>query len=352
MEIKLYLLNIAQVICLWTINHLSKSKIYGFIAAALIGISIGAKVMIKSYFINGPMIIKLSNILFSTFAFTFFATYIYIKKHKNQFQQPISKFIKKHAKKKNIPSVGGLIFVLSFIVHSLYAASFERQHYFIILCTFFFACIGFLDDFIKLYYKHNKGISAKGKFVLQALSSISLTILFHYNLGYIQILWWAFVIIGTANAVNLTDGLDGLATICSIIPMSFLTAWHIYSFGMNSSAILLLIIICSLLAFLHFNSYPAKIFMGDTGSMALGAFIATNYLVIQKEWILILTGSIFVLETLSVIIQITSIKLFNRKIFIMTPIHHHFEHYFHEKTITKIFALFMLLTNLGVLLFL
>ncbi len=346
MKITIY--NIIQISVLGLINHLSRFKTITLIPTLILGFIISLN-FIESQFMNIKLMGSLSNILFSAFSLTFLSTYFYIKKNQIKFKQPISKFIKKHKVKCNIPTLGGIIILFSFLFHSLILSSyitFSKYDYFILLTTLLFGLIGLYDDYRKLYYKNNLGLNAKNKLLLQIFLSLFVMILLKLNISYFAMMWWTFVIVSSSNAVNLTDGLDGLAGSTCIIAMLFPIVFSLY---FNSIVFLLLMIIC-VIAFLNFNQYPAKVFMGDVGSMSLGAFIATNYLIINQEWMLILTGCIFVLETLSVIIQIISIKLFNRKIFIIAPIHHHFEHYYHEKTVSRIFIYFMISINVVVIL--
>ncbi|QEK38354.1 phospho-N-acetylmuramoyl-pentapeptide-transferase [Candidatus Cytomitobacter primus] len=370
MEFKFKILQIVQFASLLLVNRINTSKLYSFIIALLIAPSIAMNfISEKSMYLI--FISQISDILSFSMICTFFALYTYIKIKNKKASQPISKYIKKHKHKRNIPTLGGVIFIGIFLLYSFSSLGgsdgkfLNIQHYMIICITVLFGLIGFYDDIIKLYYKNNHGISARYKFLLQFVTSIVILLVFksylnlntnlnikhfdYLNFNYLTIIWWSFVVVSSANAVNLTDGLDGLAGSCSLVSLLFLITFQIYHFGFSANVALLSIMFATLLSFMQFNKYPAKIFMGDTGSMALGAFLAINHLVISCEWLFILTGCIFVLETLSVIIQIFSIKVFKRKVFIIAPIHHHFEHYFHEKNVTKIFYYFMLIVNLGVL---
>ncbi|QEK37852.1 phospho-N-acetylmuramoyl-pentapeptide-transferase [Candidatus Cytomitobacter indipagum] len=338
------------------INQTRKTKLYLSMLIGLIALNS------SSYFMNTDfmntelkLITNITNVLIFTCYSVFFFTSAYIKIIRGKFSQPISKYIK-HNHKKNTPTMGGMIFLTSFILSSLYLSKFlhlNANHYLIIILTTLFGFIGLLDDALKIIRKNNKGIKASHKFILQILTSLLTLYAFKQNLdiSYLSIIWWTFVINGTANAVNLTDGLDGLAASCSLITITSFSIMHFIKFGPSTDLMINAIIFVAIFSFLQFNRNPARIFMGDVGSMSLGAFIAINYLLIGQEWILTLAGIVFVLEAMSVIVQMISIKLFKRKIFITTPIHHHFEHYMKEKNITKLFVCFAILVNALIILF-
>ncbi|USO00825.1 MAG: hypothetical protein H6845_00645 [Alphaproteobacteria bacterium] len=262
------------------------------------------------------------------------------------YSQPISAHVTSHHSKAGTPTMGGIVFVIAWIcIVFLHANNIPNSHskgkysiiYPYILIPVAFSLLGLYDDVKKIYYKSNSGIRAKNKFIFQCLISFLLTYLL-FNVSLFKAIWWSFVITATANALNITDGLDGLAVSCSIIIIATISL-------ITSNAIGLLFLF-SILIFLQFNKYPARIFMGDTGSMLLGSVIAILFLTHNLEWYLTISGLVLVLETLSVIIQISSIKLCNKKIFKMSPIHHHLEHYLHEKTITKLAIFITIVANL------
>ena len=209
-----------------------------------------------------------------------------------------------HMKKTGTPTMGGLTFLISIIITSIIAIFFTDHSNPIILLLFVtigFGLIGFIDDYIIVVKKNNQGLTSKQKFLAQ----IAIAIIF-------------FIL------SDLTDGLDGLATGLSIIGF---TMYAIMSFMLNAPAIgtFCIIMIFALLGFLPYNLNPAKVFMGDTGSLALGGIFATISIMLNQEFSLLFVGLVFVIETLSVMLQVSSYKLTKKRIFKMTPIHHHFE---------------------------
>ena len=229
----------------------------------------------------------------------------------------------------------------------------------IVLFVFFsYALIGFLDDFISLRRKSNKGLTQFQKLLLQLIVALVFYVLFRqftsgdsylrisalgidWNLGWFYGVFILFLLVGSSNAVNLTDGLDGLAGGLSAI--SFLAfgliamgSWWIE--GNTDMGIFCFVLVGSIIGFLVYNTNPAKVFMGDTGSLTLGATMATIAILTSHELSLVLIGGVFVIETLTVIIQIASVVLLKRKVFLMTPIHHHFERLgWKENDIVKLF---------------
>jgi phospho-N-acetylmuramoyl-pentapeptide-transferase len=264
-----------------------------------------------------------------------------------------------HHKKAGTPTMGGTLILLSIIVSTLLWTNLTNYYVWIVLLvTLGFGCIGFIDDYLMQIKKRNKGLSVRNKFLLQSILAIvtgilicsyagfstRLTIPFFKNispdLGKGYILFAALVIIATSNAVNITDGLDGLAIgpfiiasatymIFAYVTGHFKIANYLqlrYVAGSGEIAIFCGAMAGSGLGFLWFNSYPAQIFMGDVGSLALGGAIGTVAIIIKQEILLILVGGLFVIETLSVIFQVGFFKITNgRRIFRMAPLHHHFE---------------------------
>ena len=205
--------------------------------------------------------------------------------------------------------------------------------------TLAFGIIGFLDDLLKIIHKDNEGLKAGQKFTLQIIFSIAIAIYgykvlgtsvsipfvdFKWNMGILYIPFVIFYFAAVTNAVNLTDGLDGLAASVTILVLTFFAIFA-YKVDMISVSVFTSGLIGALLGFLKFNAFPAKVFMGDTGSLALGGAIATLMLVLKSPFLIIIVGGIYVMETLSVIIQVTSFKLTGKRVFKMSPIHHHFE---------------------------
>ena len=289
---------------------------------------------------------------------------------KNKFVQPIrTDGPASHMAKYNTPIFGGVAFVLSCLI--TYALTYRGFYsttdgaILNVMCVVVlvsFALIGFIDDILKITKKSSNGMSGKLRFCLECLISIvvylqvkdvinsvvNIPYIGQVDFGIFFIPWFVFIITGTANAVNLTDGLDGLVTVPAVlILMSFGTIYFLfdilYIFGILNYdtfkilnyaisvrdvgfALLMTIpLIFSCLGFLTLNTKPAKIFMGDTGSLALGGAIGYTALVLKCEFALAFIGLIFVLETLSVIIQVVSFKLRKKRVFKMAPLHHHFE---------------------------
>lgn len=272
------------------------------------------------------------------------------------------KITKTHLAKNGTPTLGGFIFIIPTIISIflLYLkGSINITHNLIILLFVFlsYAILGFVDDFLKIKYKNNKGLKISTKFFFQLLIAIVFFYIFMKNggksvieitsLGLTIPLGWGFglfilfLLVGTSNAVNITDGLDGLAGgLSSIAFLAFgLLSWNTsWMQGNQELAIFCFILVGSLLGFLLFNSHPAKVFMGDMGSLALGAALATIAILTRHELSLALIGGVFVIEALSSLIQIVAIKKFHKKVFKMAPLHHHFEQLgWPEQDIVKVF---------------
>lgn len=247
-----------------------------------------------------------------------------------------------HQVKTGTPTMGGIVFIsvaiLILVGMSFLQPAIKGELWTIALTFLLFGGIGFIDDFIAVFHRKNEGLTAKQKFVLQLLFS-GLAIGLAYWQGQELVIpffkwqwtnvWvliaYAFIwITGFSNAVNLTDGLDGLATGLNIIAYSsyFYLAIQAEQMGI---ALACLTTVGALLGFLYYNRKPAQIFMGDVGSLALGAGLAVISLLLNHPWSLLIIGLVFVIETLSVILQVFSFKLTGKRIFRMSPIHHHFE---------------------------
>lgn len=257
--------------------------------------------------------------------------------------------IKAHRNKEGTPTMGGIIFIIPtifIIVMFLILKKIDFSYsLFIILFTFImYAFIGFLDDYLIIKKHNNKGLTKSEKLIMQIITAIIFfylfmkagnepllwihSINFKINIGFFYGLFILFILVASSNAVNLTDGLDGLAGGLSVIV--FITfgilSWYAgWLNGYESLAIFAFALAGSILGFLLFNTTPAKIFMGDTGSLALGATIGAYAILTRHEVLLILIGIVFVIEVLSVIIQIIYYKKTKKKLFPMTPIHHSFE---------------------------
>lgn len=277
--------------------------------------------------------------------------------------QSVSKLInERHLKKDGTPTIGGLIFIIPTILIMLILylrGSIEFNSNLIILIFVFLAygALGFIDDFLKVKYHNNNGLSIGVKFLLQTAIAVVFYIIYRNNggdsnlvissLGINVSLGWAFglfillVLVGTTNAVNISDGLDGLAGGLSVVAiMAYgVIAWGSkWISGYQEIAIFAFVLCGAILGFLVFNTHPAKVFMGDTGSLALGGALATIAILTKHELSLLLIGGVFVVETLSSAIQIIAIRKFHKKVFLKAPLHHHFEKLGWEETdIVKLF---------------
>ncbi len=245
---------------------------------------------------------------------------------------------KSHMQKQGTPTMGGLMFIIAIAVATMVARLYTQPWIYPVIGMLMFGLIGFADDYIKVVLKRNLGLRAYQKFGLQTIAALVFAYLTAdygqqilvpftettINLG----LWYypfVFVLMtAITNSVNLTDGLDGLASGVSIIAMTFFVAVGIWK---SSGDLLTLsfIVIFALLGFLYYNRYPAKVFMGDTGSLAIGGLIGGMALITGTPLYLIIIGGVYVIETLSVILQVASFKMTGKRIFKMAPLHHHFE---------------------------
>jgi phospho-N-acetylmuramoyl-pentapeptide-transferase len=260
--------------------------------------------------------------------------------------QKISIFVgEAHRKKEGTPTMGGLIFIIPTVLATLGLIISGKISYTsnlgIVLLVFIgYACIGFLDDFLSIRKGNNEGLTTYQKLFMQVLIAIGFFYIYMRNggqtawvvgtlhidleLGWLYGLAILFVLVGASNAVNLTDGLDGLAGGLSAIAFIAFALISL-SVGFEDIGIFSLILVGSLVGFLIYNTHPAKVFMGDTGSLALGAVMGAIAIITHRELTLLVVASVFVIETLSVIIQTIWVQVFKRKLFLMTPIHHHFE---------------------------
>ena len=247
-----------------------------------------------------------------------------------------------HLKKSGTPTMGGLIILLGIVIASLFYVRRYPMIIPVLFLTLGFGLIGFLDDYLKVVLKRSDGLLPWQKMALQIVvtavfafylvnySNVSLTMKIpfwsgHYlNLGWFAVPVLFFAVIGTVNGVNFTDGLDGLASSVTLIVAVFFT---VVSLGMNSGVEpITCAVVGSLMGFLLFNVYPAKVFMGDTGSLALGGFVAGVAYAMQMPLFIILVGLIYLVEVLSVMLQVSYFKATHgKRIFKMAPIHHHFE---------------------------
>ena len=282
---------------------------------------------------------------------------------KLKMKQSVCKLIgERHLSKEGTPTLGGLFFIIPTIVTILLLkikGSIDISYNLLIIVFVFvaYAALGFCDDYLKIRFRNNNGLTIMFKLLCQMLIALVFFYIYIINggeptleissLGIDINLKWGygifilFLLVGTSNAVNITDGLDGLAGGLSTIAFLAygLLAWGAtWMSGYEEVAIFCFILVGTLLGFLIFNSHPAKVFMGDTGSLALGGALAAVAILTRHELSLALVGGVFVVETLSSLIQMVAIIYFKRKIFKMAPLHHHFEQLGWEETdIVKMF---------------
>lgn len=250
--------------------------------------------------------------------------------------------VQSHLKKAGTPTMGGVIILLSIVITSVFYIPSYPKIIPILFVTLGFGLIGFLDDYLKVVMKRSDGLYPKQKMALQIVvtavfafylvkfTDVSLAMMIPFSGGqYLNIGWLAipllfFAVIGTVNGVNFTDGLDGLASSVTVLVATFFT---VAALGTDSGiAPITCAVVGALLGFLLFNVYPASVFMGDTGSLALGGFVASAAYMLQMPIFIIIVGLIYLVEVLSVIIQVTYFKKTGgKRIFKMAPIHHHFE---------------------------
>lgn len=278
--------------------------------------------------------------------------------HKLKFGQSIrDEGPKSHQKKAGTPTMGGIIFIISSFITMLLIVKKPGDEAMIALYAFVaFGIIGALDDGLKIIRKKNLGLRAYQKMILLLIVSgtfayyaannpyIGTSIILpfahiNWNLGVFYIPFIIIYFAATTNAVNLTDGLDGLATSVTLLVMTFF-ALVSFSTGHYTLAIFCAVVAGALLGFLRYNAFPAQIFMGDTGSLALGGAIAAIAMILKMPLLVIIVGGIYVMETLSVILQVASFKLTGKRIFKMSPLHHHFElSGWHETKVVSIFCI-------------
>ena len=265
-----------------------------------------------------------------------------------------------HKKKSGTPTMGGIAFIVAAVLAAVIAMQicFNAIGYdmaILIVSSVLFGVVGFIDDFIKVVMKRNLGLSAKAKFLLQLLVSILSTVTLMnmgtisgeiiipfmkdtVNIGLFIVPLIILVQLSVVNSANLTDGLDGLAASVTLVISVFLTIVG-FLFGNVTVAVFMAALSGALVGFLFFNWNPAKVFMGDTGSLFLGGSVAVAAAMLKLPIILIIIAGVYLIETLSVIIQVTSFKLTGKRVFKMSPLHHHFEMSgFKEKKIVFLFS--------------
>ena len=246
-----------------------------------------------------------------------------------------------HSGKAGTPTMGGVVFILAAALVSIILAGRSPLVYALLLVMLGCGLLGFLDDYLKVVYNRSLGLKARSKLVGQIIAAaIFLVILYQqdlysstiflpytsiiFDLGYIYPLFIFLIVTSATNSVNLTDGVDGLAAGIAVIAMSGYIYIALLA-GKTEAAVFAAALVGGCLGFLVYNRNPAKIFMGDAGSLALGGAFAALAVLTKSELLLIIIGGVFVIETLSVIAQVASFQLFGRRIFRMSPLHHHFE---------------------------
>lgn len=277
-----------------------------------------------------------------------------------------------HKKKEGTPTMGGIIFILSTLITTLILLISKKIDYttnlgIVLLVFTSFGLIGFLDDFLSIKRGNNEGLTEVQKLLAQVVVSLIFFFMYMKNggqtalivstlniniqMGWIYGLFILFLLVGSSNAVNLTDGLDGLAG--GLAAIAFIAFGLIsMTVGFHDMGIFTFILVGSLFGFLLFNAYPAKVFMGDTGSLALGGVMATIAVLTHREITLAVVAGVFIIETLTVIIQVISVKFFHKKVFLMTPIHHHFEKLgWSESDIVRLFYTFGLILAMAGIVF-
>lgn len=249
---------------------------------------------------------------------------------------------KTHLKKSGTPTMGGIIIVVALSITTISSGLLNTDMYVLLMSTVGFGLIGFIDDYMKIVNKRSLGLKPYQKLIGQIILAVILAIYQsntsilgtkviipfltnrYLDLGILYVPFIAFVVVGTVNSVNLTDGLDGLASGVTLIVLSFFGLVAL-NWGMDSISIFSAALSGACLGFLIYNAYPAKIFMGDTGSMALGGAVAAIAILLNLPLAIPIVGGIYFAEALSVIIQVTSFKLTGKRVFLMSPLHHHFE---------------------------
>jgi len=310
--------------------------------------------------ILGYITIRAGIAFFIALFFTLFLLPLFIKwAQRTSSVQPINDWApERHKEKASTPTMGGIVFIGATLLASLFTIKLSNSYAIGALITIvLFALIGFQDDYAKIKKNENlAGLKARTKLLLQITAALIVALYLCYfsgfstelyvpflktplfDMGAFALILWVLVIIATSNAVNLTDGLDGLATVPSITALTTFVI-IIYMIGhakisnylllpnydIGEVAIIASALIGALTGFLWYNCHPAEVFMGDSGSLTIGALLGYLAIISKSEILLLLIGSIFVIETLSVILQVGSFKLRKKRIFLMAPIHHHFE---------------------------
>jgi phospho-N-acetylmuramoyl-pentapeptide-transferase len=317
---------------------------------------------------------------FISFFISLFIYPKFVKWAKKKATQPIYELApENHKTKSSTPTMGGVVFILSALMAIILTVKFNNYVLITLFTIIFFMIIGIIDDWQKIKAASNHaGLTPKQKFVMQWIGGFIIGGILYFcgfdtnlyvpfykhpviDMGIFSVFFWAFVIVGMSNAVNLTDGLDGLATIPAVFALitlaifSYILGNAIYSHylfypfekGVGELAVIAFSLIGALLGFLWYNANPAEIFMGDSGSLSIGAIIGILSILTKNEFLLIFIGFVFIMETVSVILQVGSYKTRKKRIFKMAPIHHHFEQLgWKETKVTIRFWIIALITNI------
>ncbi|UOQ85487.1 phospho-N-acetylmuramoyl-pentapeptide-transferase [Gracilibacillus salinarum] len=279
---------------------------------------------------------------------------------------------KSHQKKSGTPTMGGVMIILSITITTIFVVLrvnngvLGYEIFLLLLVLIGFGLLGFLDDFIKVVLKRNLGLTSKQKLLGQLVISVIFYIVLlredfattislpgtdmALELGWFYPIFIVVMLVGSSNAVNLTDGLDGLLAGTAAIAFGAFAILAWYGIPDLTITLFSLAVVGALLGFLVFNAHPAKVFMGDTGSLALGGAIAAIAILLKMEILLVIIGGVFVLETLSVIIQVISFKTRGKRIFLMSPLHHHYElkGWSEWRVVTTFWAVGILFAILGI----
>ncbi|NLV76264.1 MAG: phospho-N-acetylmuramoyl-pentapeptide-transferase [Tissierellia bacterium] len=272
-----------------------------------------------------------------------------------------------HLAKSGTPTMGGVIMLIALLITTMTSGMLNKDMYILLISTFGFGLIGFIDDYLKVANERSLGLKPYQKMIGQIVLAVMLAIYQsntsmlgtkiivpffsnrYLDLGILYVPFIAFVVVGTVNSVNLTDGLDGLASGVTLIVLSFFGLVAL-NWGMDSISVFSAALTGACLGFLVYNAYPAKVFMGDTGSMALGGAVAAIAILLNLPLMIPIAGGIYFIEALSVIIQVASYKLTGKRVFLMSPLHHHFEQKGWEETrvVVVFWSLTVILCLIGV----
>ena len=288
-------------------------------------------------------------------------------------KQRVSVFLSKlHNKKNGVPTMGGIIFIIPTIVSVILLILFNKIEFsnnlFLVLFVFVsYALLGFLDDYLIIKRRNNKGLTEFQKLFGQIVIAVIFFIIFmnsgrepvldihslgvKIDMGWFYGLFLLFILVASSNAVNLTDGLDGLSgglSVIAFLAFGIISLGSTWISGSEEIGIFCFILVGALLGFLVYNAHPAKVIMGDTGSLSLGATLAAVSIITNHEISLIVVAGVFVIETLTVLIQMFSVRVFKKRVFLMSPLHHHFEKLgWRETDIVRLFYVFGMLFSMG-----